>query len=237
MSLTEVNNMSYIMKSFGVIPLVLSVPHGGMEEPADFMIRKSGNRMVDMYTLDLALDLAGKLQQVWGGPYLAAGLLRRCIIDYNRPPGEAYDDPAAAGHYHSFHSALKECLEQAVKNHGACLLLDIHGRKGGGPGHPHVVLGTGNYAGMDRAMLADVCRLIGEQGCKARHDTAGPYRGGYIVRRYAVPHRVYGVQLEISRSVRENSALRSSFSSSLAEALRRFAGLYLSNASVTRGRK
>jgi N-formylglutamate amidohydrolase len=227
--------MNYVLKTHGNIPLVLSVPHGGMEEPRDFLIRRSGNRMVDMFTLDLARELAGLLQQAWGVPYLAAGLLRRCIIDYNRPPGESYDDPGAARHYLDFHSALEDCIARALQEHGACLLLDIHGRKGGGLGLPQVVLGTGNFTGMDQSMTRHLCRLIGEMGCMARHDTAGPYRGGYIVRRYAGRPGVYGVQLEISRPVRENSALRADFLSSLTGALCRFAGLYLCGNAVTGG--
>lgn len=219
--------MNYVMKKNGNIPLVLSVPHGGMEEPADFVIRRSGNRMVDMYTLDLARELEKCLQAVWGSPYLAAGLLRRCIIDYNRPPEEAYEDPQAARHYLEFHSALGECLALARQHHGACLLLDIHGRKGGGLGQPHVVLGTGSHAGMGREMVADICRLLREQGWVARHDTAGPYRGGYIVRHYADGREVYCVQFEISRPIRGSRELRCAFSSALAEALAAFGRLYL----------
>lgn len=219
--------MEYVLKKYGDIPVVLSVPHGGMEEPADFIIRRSGNRMVDMYTLDLALELEKCLQAAWGSPYLAAGLLRRCIIDYNRPPGEAYDDPGAARHYLKFHSALGECLTMARQDQGACLLLDIHGRKGGGRGQPHVVLGTGSHAGMGRGMALDICRLIRAQGWEARHDTDGPYRGGYIVRHYADGRKVYGVQLEISRPIRGSRELRRYFSSALAEALAAFGRLHL----------
>lgn len=214
--------MSYVLKKYGDIPLVLSVPHGGMEEPDGFLIRRSGNRRVDMFTLDLALDIEASLQAAWGPPYLAAGLLRRCIVDYNRLTEEAFEDPEAERHYRDFHQGLGECIAHARQKHGACLLLDIHGRVGRGPGQPPVVLGTGNYAGMGPEMARDIRAFICHQGWEARHDTTGPYRGGYIVRKYTGGRGVYGLQLEISREVRENEDLRRSFSSSLATACLRF---------------
>jgi len=218
--------MKYVLKKYGDIPVVLSVPHGGMEEPEGFMIRRSGNRRVDMFTLDPALELEVSLKAAWGRPYLAAGLLRRCIIDYNRPPEEAFEDPAADRHYRDFHQGLWECIAHARQKHGACLLLDIHGRVGRGPGQPPVVLGTGNFAGMGPEKTRDICAFIRDQGWEARHDTTGPYRGGYIVRRYADSRSVYGLQLEINREVRENEDLRRSFSSSLAGALAAFGHLH-----------
>lgn len=89
------------------------------------------------------------------------------------------------------------------------------------------MLGTGSHAGMDRGMALDICRLIRDQGWEARHDTAGLYRGGYIVRHYADGRKVCGVQLEISRSVRGSRDLRRAFSSALAEALAAFGRLHL----------
>lgn len=213
--------MNFLLVKQGDIPLIISVPHGGLEEPANLAFRQSGNRRADLYTLDLAGELEDSLQRVWGRPYLVAGLIGRSIVDYNRPPEEAYEDPAAARHYRDFHAVLEESGEDCLNKHGVCLLVDIHGSRGSGPGAPHVILGTRKFAGMPPAMVQQLINLIAGRGWRVRHDTGGPYRGGFIIRHYASGGDIWGVQLEINREVRQDQALRAGFSSSLAHCLHR----------------
>ncbi|MFZ5648527.1 MAG: hypothetical protein ACOY30_13005 [Bacillota bacterium] len=47
-------------------------------------------------------------------------------------------------------------------------------------------------------MVETLCRLVSGEGWRVRHDTSGPYRGGYIVWHYSGTRGVWGVQLEIS---------------------------------------
>ncbi|MCL6610832.1 MAG: N-formylglutamate amidohydrolase [Peptococcaceae bacterium] len=220
--------MESLLRKRGKIPLVISVPHGGMEEPENLFFRGSGNRRADMLTLDLAAGLAGSLETAWGRPYLVAGLIRRSIIDYNRPPEEAYEDPEAARHYLIFHRALEESVGECLEKHGACLLLDIHGCRGAGPGAPHVFLGTGKCAAMSPSAVRLLTDLIAGEGWRVSHDTGGPYRGGFIIRHYASGDGVMGVQLEVSREVRLEPVLRTRFSSSLARSLAAFGRMQLS---------
>lgn len=213
--------MEYLLTKKGNIPLVISVPHGGMEEPANLAFRREGNRRADLFTLDLAGELEASLQMVWGRPYLVSGLIGRSIIDYNRPPEEAYEDPAAACHYRDFHTAMEESSQDCLKKYGVCLLVDIHGSRGAGPGAPHVILGTRKFTGMPPGMVKQFMDLIAGQGWRVRHDTGGPYRGGFIIRHYASGGDIWGIQLEITREVRQDQALRAGFSSSLAHCLHR----------------
>ncbi len=213
--------LKYLLARRGDIPLVISVPHGGREEPERMAFRRSGNRRADIYTMELAGDLFSSLESVWGRPYLAAGLIRRSIIDYNRPLEEAYEDPGAAPHYRDFHHALEESVAECLKKLGVCLLLDIHGSRGTGSGDPHVILGTCRYVSMPPGAVRLLTDLMAGEGWRVRHDTEGPYRGGFIIRRYA-GDGVLGVQLEISREVRLGTDLRAEFASSLARSLSAF---------------
>lgn len=211
--------MNYISRQIGQIPVVLSVPHGGPEEPAFLPFRRQGNRRADEFTIDLAGEISRAMKVVWGEPYLVAALIRRSKIDFNRPPGEAYEDPVAAKYYREYHGALRECIDSCTENHRNSLLLDIHGRRGAGPGAPRVVLGTANYKSMNPEAVKLLLDLLGSRGCTARHDTGGPYRGGFITREYTDGNTVRGLQLEVSREVRQDQSGRKSFALALAEAL------------------
>ncbi len=211
--------MGYILSQKGQIPVVISVPHGGMEEPAFLPYRREGNRKADEFTLNLAREISAALKGLWGEPYLVEAMIRRSKIDFNRSPSEAYEDPAAAKYYREYHGDLRECVDHCVETHRRCLLLDIHGRRGTGPGAPHVVLGTANYRSMDRDPVELLLNLLGSRGCTARHDSGGPYRGGFITRQYTDGLVMKGLQLEVSREVRQEWAGRKKFAVVLGESL------------------
>lgn len=75
---------------------------------------------------------------------------------------------------------------------------------------------------MPPAMVLLLSDLIAGEGWRVRHDTGGPYRGGFIIRHYANGDDIVGAQLEINREIRQEAALRANFSSSLAKSLLAF---------------
>lgn len=198
---------------------MLSVPHGGTEEPAFLPFRREGNRMADEFTQELAMEISDSLKGVWGEPYLVKALIRRVKIDFNRPQPEACEDPVSVKYYREYHGDLRECVDHCAETYRRCLLLDIHGRRGAGPGAPQVVLGTANYRSMDREPVELLLNLLGSRGCTARHDTGGPYRGGFITRQYSDGMVMKGLQLEVSREVRQDGEVRKKFAAALAESL------------------
>jgi N-formylglutamate amidohydrolase len=210
----------HIIFNEGRIPVIISVPHGGIEEPAFLPFRVRGNTRTDEFTLELAREFFEELKRVWSEPFFVAALIRRCKIDFNRPAREAYEAPVAEAFYFEYHTELQNYVNLCRKMHSGCLLLDIHGRKGNGPGAPQVILGTANYMSSDPSLVDILLNLLGSKNCSARHDTHGPYRGGYITRHYADCHKVKGIQLEISRAVRQDCLLRRDFARVLAESVR-----------------
>jgi len=108
--------------------------------------RKSGTEP-DSRTLLLAMRLFRAASPHVGVIY---SLFPRSVLETNVPPDEAYRDPALKPLYDSYHQEVEGYLAAAVRAHGTCALLDLHGFSSDGqpsyapPGGYDVILGTGN---------------------------------------------------------------------------------------------
>lgn len=119
----------YIEYIYGNIPLIISVPHGGYDEPASIPDRSCGVTVRDSYTLELAHEIRDIIYDRTGYyPHIIISNLRRTKLDPNRAVYEATcNNSQAETPYYEYHDYIKSAKDTVEKIHGKGLLIDLHG--------------------------------------------------------------------------------------------------------------
>ncbi|PAJ76307.1 hypothetical protein CJF42_00490 [Pseudoalteromonas sp. NBT06-2] len=123
----------------GTIPIIITAPHGGSEQPIGVEPRvgtdMTGNTVErfnivkDSWTKDIAEDIQAKYIEKYGGiPYIVTAKFHRKYIDANRPEHQAFETEAARPHYENYQNKITEYIEDIKQNFGQGILLDIHGQ-------------------------------------------------------------------------------------------------------------
>lgn len=118
----------------GTLPIIISAPHGGLEDIPDVPPRENRDayRFVtgaDVNTRELAHKFIARLEDELGGkPYYVVARFRRRFLDVNRTPEHAYESPAAKFYYDAYHDTLAEFCREVQQKYGAGLLIDVHGQ-------------------------------------------------------------------------------------------------------------
>ncbi|MCA9705506.1 MAG: N-formylglutamate amidohydrolase, partial [Myxococcales bacterium] len=135
---TTVNHTTY---QSGDIPILITVPHGGSDAPANVDERTTTYddfvTSSEAYLQDIAEGVAARLYNTHGiTPYMVIGESDRLYIDYNRdeqillgggPANEAYEDTDANTYYDEYHSRIAGFVSTIQSSHGSGLLIDLHG--------------------------------------------------------------------------------------------------------------
>lgn len=123
----------------GNIPIIISAPHGGNQQPSDIEQPRSGNNPGDVLLNDfrtnlLAERLANQLESAIGAaPYYIINKIDRDYLDLNRDKADnngtaAFEDPDAEAYYDYYHSQLQAMVTEVITTYGQGILLDIHGQ-------------------------------------------------------------------------------------------------------------
>lgn len=121
----------YVEIHQGKLPIILSVPHGGDQKPANILARRYGVTAKDSNTAELSLMLAEELEAKYGGkPHLVICRIHRSKVDCNRELSEAAQgDPAAIATWKLFHGTLDEMENQVTRQFSTGLTIDLHGHR------------------------------------------------------------------------------------------------------------
>ncbi len=231
----------------GMLPIILSAPHGGREAIAEVPARRGVGIAQFAASRDTNTDALGRkvaanlAQRLGAKPFLIIALFERKYVDVNRPPEAAYESSQASGYYAAYHSAVREACERVRREWGRGLLLDIHGQ---GTQVATIYRGTNN--GKTVASLTEkfgVAALDGPKSILGQMERKGykifppaetaykeerTYAGGYIVQTYG-SHQgtaIDAIQLELGTSFRQPGALDRT-AADLADAIAVFAKEYL----------
>jgi N-formylglutamate amidohydrolase len=230
----------------GMLPIILSAPHGGRQSIPGVPARLGGGvtRFAtgrDNNTDELAETIAiGLEKRLNAKPFLVVARVERKYFDANRPTESAYESREAKAYYDGYHNALQEAHDRVSREWGRGLLLDIHGQ---GAQAEAIYRGTGN--GKTVASLTQrfgteaitgpksIFNQLELMGYKVLPSTTESrqeqrYVGGYIVQTYG-SHRGRGIdaiQLEIGTKLRARANLERT-ATDLAEAIAVFAQEYL----------
>jgi len=116
----------------GNMPLVISVPHGGHEQPKEIADRELGTRgQYDTRTQELARAIVEALHRRTGTyPHCIINRLHRNKLDANREEYDAaQDDPRALRAYNEFHQRIDSAESSVWRSFGYGLYIDLHGHR------------------------------------------------------------------------------------------------------------
>lgn len=239
----------------GTLPLVISAPHGGLEDVPGATPRT--NRPVnpppgtpkwvtgaDVNTRILARKIAAELQRRLGGtPYFVFARFHRKYVDANRAPEHSYESPAAKFHYDAYQHALAEFCREVQKRHGTGLMIDVHGQASF---DDEILVGT--VGGKTVKLLVErrgVEALVGREGIigyliaaglkpkpelnSANLNVAAGLNGGFNVQTYGShqPGGIDAVQFEYGSNYRTKENLDDT-ARRTADAIEKFYRSYLS---------
>jgi N-formylglutamate amidohydrolase len=114
----------------GELPLVMSVPHGGLLKPKSVADRSYGVVDSDANTQDLARRIAAEVKKQSGKSVdLVISHLHRSKLDPNREIKEAAQgDQTAEKIWLEYHSYIEQALKASVARHGRAFFIDLHGQ-------------------------------------------------------------------------------------------------------------
>lgn len=117
----------------GTMPLILEVPHDGMEgypgvperkNPKNFPAFRTGR---DLNTAELALKMQTYFQEKTGKkPYVVILKLARKWIDVNREEERGVENEKVAAVYRHYYTKLNEARNEIIAKFGKGLMLNIH---------------------------------------------------------------------------------------------------------------
>ena len=124
----------------GNLPVILSVPHGGIVVPSG-VSDHPGTTVTDINTQEIALDMKNQMNTLTGGryPHIIFNRIKRAKLDPNRSisSGEAYVSSSTrmATAYGDFHNLIRLAKTRCINEFGAsaagvkkCLFIDVHGQ-------------------------------------------------------------------------------------------------------------
>jgi N-formylglutamate amidohydrolase len=223
-----------VMAKSGGLPIIITVPHGGSEAVPGGRARAKGKILKDENTLELAENLAHRLQKLLGSrPYIVAARFSRKYIDANRKEATAYSGKEAKPFYDEYHRRIREFVAEIRQKYpGGAILIDIHGQSSD---NSAVYRGTRNGSTVDNLLNQHGCAsLIGDKSIFGVLASRGyriipandqpdclteeaRYVGGYTVATYGSNNAdgIDAIQLEIGGSLRKQPV----FAKDLAEAV------------------
>ncbi|MFX1419885.1 MAG: hypothetical protein ACFE9N_13285 [Promethearchaeota archaeon] len=152
---------NYLDFKEGNIPLILSVPHGGILECDSIPLRTTGILGIDKGTTELSKNLIEQISRTFENeklgikiPFYIISMVRRSKIDLNRNEGDAHDQNSflAREIYRFYHEKISEWIHSNICKFGRSLLLDIHGfekdNRPNGFRDVEVILGTNNLGSL-----------------------------------------------------------------------------------------
>lgn len=243
---TAADGGGLVIARSGDLPILLTVPHGGLAKVPDVPQRTRGTMSTDGHTIELAQAVAKHLRSSLGGePYLVAARFSRKFIDANRGEFDAFESPRAKPVYDAYHGQIRRFVAEMRKRfpRGA-LLLDVHGQSDE-PGVVHrgtqngatVAALTGRHGPEALAGPKGVLGMVESRGYRTFPPLGGPaedrrYNGGYTVHTYGshTPQGVDAIQIEIGRDLRKDPA----FIAALSEGIAVFYRTYLEDPAAQR---
>ncbi|MFX1569755.1 MAG: hypothetical protein ACFFCV_15455 [Promethearchaeota archaeon] len=152
---------NYLECKAGNIPLIISVPHGGLFDCTSIPRRQIGILGIDKGTIEFSKNLINHINQKFKNelskdkvPSYIYSKVPRNKLDLNRNKALAYNQNSflAREIYNYYHYKIKEWILGNVKTFNRSLLIDIHGfesdKRPSGFRDVDVILGTNNLASL-----------------------------------------------------------------------------------------
>jgi hypothetical protein len=121
---------AFTWRQKGTMPLVITVPHGGMVSPDSIPDRACTGitTATDLYTIEMAKAIDSVALADYGvRPYLVVTNLKRIKLDQNRELAEATcNNAAVSGYWTRFHNSTDTSIKAVLSHYPQCLYIDLH---------------------------------------------------------------------------------------------------------------
>jgi hypothetical protein len=121
----------YTEVQYGNMPLIISVPHGGVENPSTIPDRTCPNitTVTDSKTIELANAIDSVCRADYGvQPYLVINYLKRTKLDQNREIMEATcSNSSIENIWKNYHLSIDTCIAKITNKYPQVLFIDLHG--------------------------------------------------------------------------------------------------------------
>jgi len=121
---------SYTEVQYGNMPLIISVPHGGIDEPVSIPDRTCPGitTSVDSRTIEMANAIDSVCKVDYGfQPYLVISYLKRTKLDQNRDLPEATcSNSAITGIWNNYHLSIDSFITKITAKYPLALFIDLH---------------------------------------------------------------------------------------------------------------
>lgn len=221
----------FIKYSKGLIPLIISVPHGGTLECENIPKRINGIMGIDKGTIQFAKNLINYIEDFSlnyftskKNPSYIIAKVRRNKIDLNRNEKEAFSPNSnlARKLYQFYHNKIKELINYNLQMFNYSLLIDIHGfdknKRPQGYRDVEIVLGTQNLStfyneplslkNRSKNLRGDIIKKFLELNIPIApgHPRRSEYilKGGFITQQYGASNILGSqtIQMELSDRIR-----------------------------------
>lgn len=122
---------AYIEVQYGNMPLIISVPHGGTNNPATIPDRNCPNitTVTDNGTIELAAAIDSVCRAEYKvQPYLVISYLKRSKLDLNREINEATcGNNTVVSVYNNYHFSIDSFVAKILIKYPQVLFIDLHG--------------------------------------------------------------------------------------------------------------
>ena len=222
---------NYVECENGNIPLIISVPHGGLLECSSIPQRQIGILGIDRGTIEFSKNFVNQIEQRFKTehskdkkPFYIFSKIQRSKLDLNRSESEAYDQISfiAREIYNYYHFKIKEWILGNLKTYNRSTLIDIHGferdKRPSGFRDVDLILGTNNLTSLfhkptpkrdwGKNIRGRIIQKFLEFNIPIApgHPRRREYvlKGGYITRMYGASHipKSQTIQIEISDRIR-----------------------------------
>ncbi len=222
----------------GDFPVVLSVPHAGHKLPKDMKEHVSRSRPGDKDADLLAYEILEEGKRLGVRFSLVRAQGRRSLLELNWGESETNGTPALEEYYWAYMNAIRDLLEEARRQHGGAILLDVHGylesnhkdAKDIGLMPGDIVFGTsfGRLIPQDKRSAYDTFKCsIREAGFsdfpRRPFDEYVPLSGGDIVCRFGGRDHLAAIQMEVPSRIRLDEESRGKLARTVAKGLIQFA--------------
>jgi len=216
----------------GIVPIILSCPHGGYKRPNYIPEKEKGVNIADKNTYIIAKRIVQELKEKNIKIYYIFCKIHRSKVDLNRPPRFSVafnrNSQIAKEIHQSFHSKIQEFAQECVDLYNKCLFIDLHGFTKPHIYYPDIIFGNifGNTLKIKNIPSNDhdgrdfwgFAQIIDEL---SKHflldDGLGftdfnlPYSGGYITHQFYKKENINAIQLELAKKIRINVKLTKIF--------------------------
>jgi N-formylglutamate amidohydrolase len=232
----------------GSMPLVLTCPHGGDQQPPGVPKKRTGANLpsdcrfetnTDRFTRTITRGVAQFMFDVFGeAPYVVIANFDRDYIDANRSQACAFEDRDARKFYEEYHNTIRSFVDEVrTDNDGLGLLFDIHGTIRIDQDPSDAYLGTLNGRAISSLLSRDsramsrkrsLPGVLREAGYVVSAKVPETLQGDFTLETYGSSEAdgVDAIQIEIESELRIDNSKRDVFIEDLAHALSNLVARY-----------